>query len=177
MLFGHLDSTNEMKHFTKINIKSLVKLGGGDCVILFAYNITRSLYHNKTTVNWSNCLYNVIITQSIYRGSPWVQSQVLCRLFNVGIEIKDMRCSPNEYISVTGVWISIQYIVCMRPAYVRGSARSFEEVLRHSYDYIYASKAYEKEMKEHLAKLKVGVGLLSDSCIRFIQGTHSIIII
>ena len=29
----------------------------------------------------------------------------LCRLFYIGIEIKDMRCSPNEYISVTGVWI------------------------------------------------------------------------
>jgi hypothetical protein len=59
-----------------------------------------------------------------------------CRLFYIGIEIKDMRCSPNEYISVTGVWISIQYIVFMRPAYVRGSASSFEEVLRNSYDYI-----------------------------------------
>ena len=88
-----------------------------------------------------------------------------------------MRCSPNEYISVTGVWISIQYIVCMRAAYMRGSASSFEEALRNSYDYIHASKAYEKEMKEHLAKLKVGVGLLSDSCIRVIQGTHYVIII
>ena len=65
----------------------------------------------------------------------------------------------------------------MRPAYVRGSARSFEEVLQNSYDYIHASKAYEKEMKEHLAKLKVGVGPFSDSCIRVIQGTHYVIII
>ena len=88
-----------------------------------------------------------------------------------------MRCSPNEYISVTGVWIFYTINCLCATSNVRGSARSFEEVLRNSQDYIYASKAYEKEMKEPLAKLKVGVGLLSDSCIRFIQGTHYVTII
>ena len=48
-----------------------------------------------------------------------------------------MRCSPNEYISVTGVWIFYPIHCLYATSNVRGPVSSFEELLRNSQNYIY----------------------------------------